>query len=68
MKYLHILRSEPDNVSRLLIQGLSGDGTGKEVRLYEGTVDYAHLLDDIFASDRVISWWASRSTPGASTK
>ena len=68
MKYLHILRSEPDSVSRLLIQGLSSDGAGKQVRLYEGTVDYAGLVDDIFASDRVISWWAARSTPGASTK
>jgi hypothetical protein len=68
MKTLHILRSEPDDVSRTLIQGLSKDGGAREVRLYAGPVDYARLVDDIFASDRVICWWASRSpaAPGKS--
>lgn len=68
MKFLHILRSEPDDVSRLLIQGLSNGGAGKEVHLYDGPVDYARLVDDIFASDRVICWWASRTTAATSRR
>lgn len=68
MSYLHILRSEPDDVSRLLIEGLSRGQGGKEVHLYDGPVDYAALVDDIFASDRVICWWASRTTAPASRR
>ncbi|HEY6221081.1 MAG TPA: hypothetical protein VIX13_00965 [Candidatus Eisenbacteria bacterium] len=68
MKYLHILRSEPDDVSRLLIQGLSSPGSAKEVHLYDGPVDYGRLVEDIFASDRVICWWASRARAAASRR
>lgn len=65
MKTLHILRSEPDDVSRLLIGGLTRNGDGKQVPLYDGPVDYARLVEDIFAHDRVICWWAPRA--GAAT-
>jgi hypothetical protein len=68
MKILHILRSEPDDVSRPLIEGLSRGGGAKEVHLYDGQVDYARLVEDIFASDQVICWWASRSTAGVSKR
>jgi hypothetical protein len=68
MKTLHILRSDPDDVSRVLIQGLSKDGGAKEVHLYDGPVDYARLVDEIFASDRVICWWASRATAAPSRR
>ena len=68
MKTLHILRSEPDEVSRILIRGLSTNGSNKEVRLYDGPVDYARLVDDIFAHDRVICWWASRSGAATSSR
>ncbi len=61
MKYLHILRSEPDDVARRLIQGLSQGNSSREVRLYAGAVDYGRLVEDIFQSDRVICWWAARS-------
>ena len=62
MTYLHILRSEPDDVSRQLIQGLSNGGEGSEVHLYDGPVDYARLVQDIFSHDRVICWWAGRGS------
>jgi hypothetical protein len=68
MNILHILRSEPDDLSRSLIEGLSRDARGKEVHLYDGPVDYPRLVEDIFASDRVICWWASGSTAAASRR
>lgn len=57
MKLLHILRSEPDELVRLFIQGMSRTDTSREVPLYSGRVDYAQLVKDIFESDRVICWW-----------
>jgi hypothetical protein len=67
MKVLHVLRSEPDEITRGLIDGMSRAGAGKEVALYEGAVDYARLVQDIFQSDKVICWWAS-SANGAVSK
>lgn len=57
MKLLHILRSEPDDLVRRFIQGMSRDRPSQEVRLYQGRVDYDRLVKDIFESDRVICWW-----------
>jgi hypothetical protein len=57
MKLLHILRSEPDDLVRLFIQGMSRGLSAKEVPLYRGLVDYDQLVRDIFQSDRVICWW-----------
>ena len=56
MKILHILRSEPDSLVRLLISGMSS-GESREVPLYRGPVDYDRLVKDIFESDKVICWW-----------
>jgi len=57
MKNLHLLRSEPDEMVKLLIdEGYRGD-ENLQVRLYEGEPDYDGLVRDLFASDRVISWW-----------
>jgi hypothetical protein len=68
MKVLHVLRSEPDAVTRGLIDGMSRSGGGKEVALYEGRVDYDRLVQDIFQSDKVICWWASASTAAVSKR
>lgn len=68
MTFLHILRSEPDEVSRSLIQGLAGAGTNRTVSLYGESVDYDQLVRDIFQSDRVICWWSSRSTAEVSKR
>lgn len=56
MKLLHILRSEPGDLVRLLIRGMS-QGESGEVPLYLGPVDYRRLVEEIFRSDRVICWW-----------
>ncbi len=57
MKLLHILRSEPDDLVRRFIQGMSRERASQEVPLYQGPVDYDRLVKDIFESDRVICWW-----------
>jgi hypothetical protein len=56
MKFLHIFRSEPDDLVRLFIRGL-GAQTSREVALYKGQLDYDQLVKEIFESDRVICWW-----------
>lgn len=57
MKILHILRSEPDDLVRLFIRGMSQAESPTEVPLYRGRVDYTQLVKDIFQSDKVICWW-----------
>ena len=57
MKILHILRSEPDDVVRSLVKGMSGGESGGEVPLYRGPVDYGKLGEDIFRSDMGSCWW-----------
>jgi len=57
MKTLHLIRSKPDTLVRMLIdQGFRQD-ENREVPLYEGQPDYDELVRDLFASERVISWW-----------
>ncbi len=57
MKVLEILRSAPDeNVSKM-IDVHKQDNEVKVVELYSGEPDYTALVDDIFASDKVICWW-----------
>ncbi|MEE8403180.1 MAG: hypothetical protein V3R93_05460 [Candidatus Hydrothermarchaeaceae archaeon] len=57
MKILEILRSEPNgNVSKM-IDVHKQDNEVKVVELYSGAPDYAALVDDIFAYDKVICWW-----------
>lgn len=57
MKILHILRSEPDEMTRNLIQQSFEDAQNSEVLLCKENVDYDALVADIFSSDKVISWW-----------
>lgn len=57
MKILEILRSEPDENTSKIIDVHKQDNEVKVVELYSGDPDYAALVDDIFAHDKVISWW-----------
>lgn len=57
MKILHILRSEPDEMVRRLVEGVSQGESSSQVPLYQGPVDYARLVASIFQSDMVICWW-----------
>jgi hypothetical protein len=57
MKILHILRSEPDEMTRNLIQQSFEDAQNIEIPIYQENVNYDVLVADIFSSDKVISWW-----------
>jgi hypothetical protein len=57
MKTLHIFRSTPGEEVRELIRGMAVGTEGKELRLYEARVDYGHVLQEILAHDRIVSWW-----------
>jgi hypothetical protein len=57
MDLLHILRSEPDELVRRLIDGMSRGKTVREVPLWRGPVDYDQLVKDIFEAQKVICWW-----------
>jgi len=57
MKRLHILRSEPGKLVRLLIEKLPRGPDDRQIPLYQGPVDYDRLVQEIFQSDRVICWW-----------
>lgn len=57
MKILNIVRSEPDETVGKCINAFSEDKDAKVIALYEGTVDWQGLVDDIFSYDKVICWW-----------
>lgn len=56
MKILHILREEPNESVRRIIDLQSTDNEVKTVELYKGSMDYEELLELIFDYDKVISW------------
>ncbi len=56
MKILHIFKTEPDDTVKDFA-GAFADDEVETVPLYEGDVDWAKLVDQIFAADKVISWW-----------
>jgi hypothetical protein len=57
MKILHILRSEPDEITRGFISQTFEDAQNVEIPLYEGDINYDELVAEIFSSDKVITWW-----------
>lgn len=57
MKILNLFRSEPSDLVRLLVAGMSRGDQLTDVPLFRGNVDYEKLVKQIFESDRVICWW-----------
>ena len=57
MKILHILKSEPDDNTRTLIDILSQNHEIRLFPLYEDESDYEKMIDLIFDYDQTISWW-----------
>ena len=57
MQTLHILRSEPDETVEKLTVVISMEDTTSVVMLYEDSVNWSALVDEIFENDRVICWW-----------
>lgn len=60
-KILHLLKTEPDEMQRTLMDQLSTGGLNLEIPLYEidgeENVDYDEIIDLIFQHDQVITWW-----------
>ena len=57
MKLLHILRSEPAENTKSLMDILSEGNDASVFPLYEEEADYEKLIDAVFENDKVISWW-----------
>jgi len=57
-KILHILKSEPDDVQKTLMNTLSQDRQSLQVSLVDADDSvYDELIDQIFDNDEVITWW-----------
>lgn len=56
MKILHILNDGPSKLSDQVIAVQSKEHETKVVDLSKPGVSYDRIVDDIFSSDRVISW------------
>ena len=56
MKVLHILKTEPDETIEEFMQAFADDEV-TTVPLFDGEVDWAGLVDEIFAADKTICWW-----------
>lgn len=56
MRTLHLLRSEPDDQVRELIEEIT-PGEVTTIALYDEPAEYDDLLEEIFNHDLVISWW-----------
>lgn len=55
MKILYILKSEPDETVKRLIEAHEKSNEVKVVTLTKG-LSYDDLVDDIFGYDKVITW------------
>jgi hypothetical protein len=56
MEVLHILRSEPDEDTRTLIDAISGSGA-KTLALYESGIDWDQVVDMVVSHEKIICWW-----------
>jgi len=56
MKILHILNDGPTELSTKIIEGQNRDNEVKVVNLSKKEMTYEALVDEIFSSERVISW------------
>lgn len=56
MKILHILNDGPTELSTKVIEVQSRDNEVKVVNLSKREMTYEAIIDEIFSSDRVISW------------
>jgi len=57
MKTLHILKSEPDDSTRILIDSMSQAEETVLFRMYDENTDYEKLLELIFEYDKTVTWW-----------
>lgn len=56
MKLLYVLRSEPDDRAKALMDIASEGKDTTIIKLYEANVNYEELVDLLFEHDRVFTW------------
>ncbi len=56
MKILHILNDGPDELSSKVIGVQSKEHQVKVIDLSKKQMSYEAIIDEIFASDKVVSW------------
>jgi hypothetical protein len=60
-KILHLLKTEPDDMQRILMGNLSKGSKNLEIPLFrkdgEENIDYDEIIDLIFEYNQVIAWW-----------
>lgn len=56
MKILHIINDSPSKLAKQIIDLQLADNEVKVIELSRKTVPYNAIIDDIFSSDKVISW------------
>jgi uncharacterized protein YerC len=56
MKILHILNDGPTELATKIIEVQSAENEVKVVDLAKKEMTYEAIVDEIFSSDRVISW------------
>lgn len=56
MDTLHILKSEPDSVTKDFIRMISGDDA-KCIQVYSEATDWHDLVQKILDHEKTICWW-----------
>ena len=56
MKVLHLLKSEPDETARKIMEIHKAENDVKVIDLTKGDFSYESIIEDIFSYDKVISW------------
>ncbi len=57
MKLLHVLKSEPDEITKKLMDGLSEGHEVRQFEMHKSDVDYDQLVELVFDHEKVICWW-----------
>jgi hypothetical protein len=57
MKILNVYRSEPDEVTKKLVEIITRDREEDTFDLSVDSPDYETLVDKIFDADQTICWW-----------
>ena len=57
MKILNVYRSEPDEVTKKLVEIVTRERESDTFDLSIDSPDYDQLVDKIFAADQTICWW-----------
>ena len=57
MKTLHILKSQPDDLTAFIVDADCRENNCRKVETYGRDVDWHQLVDWIFEADKVVCWW-----------